>query len=135
MSISEFRSLLENVSQWLKFRGKHAGYWAFLFQRASGVVLVGYLYLHLYELRLLLVGRAAYEGFLRLVLSPVFLPFDIVLFAVGIYHGANGLRTAISEFGYGISHSKALLALMLLVGAIAWAFASYAVAKFALVAP
>jgi succinate dehydrogenase cytochrome b subunit len=135
MATSELRSLLASISQWLKFRGKHAGYWAFLFQRGSGVVLVAYLYLHLYELRLLLVGSVAYEGFLRLVLSPIFLPFDMLLFAVGIYHGANGLKTAINEFGYGINHSKSLLVLMLIIGVIVWAYASYAVAEFSLGTP
>ena len=120
---------LKGIRAWLKFRGRRLGFVAFFFQRFSGLFLLGYLYLHLYDLRLLVVGPSAYEAFLGVTTSIAFLPLYVILFGVAIYHGANGLRVMLNEFGYGVGRSRQLFWVFAVGAMVLWIIASYVIAS------
>src|SRR5512141_2395053 len=95
--------------QWVDLRGKRVGFWAYLAMRLSGIGLVAYLYLHLVILNQLTVGPAAWDGFVSLARSPIFLALDVVLVVGLLVHGLNGLRLALVGFGIGVPRHKAML--------------------------
>lgn len=113
------------VAGWFDPRGRRLGGWAFILNRVTGIGIVVYLYLHLGVLSLLARGPEAWDAFIAVALSPLFLFFDIVLLAGLLIHGLNGIRVTLTGFGLVLDSQKALFvalmilaALVLLVGAI-----------------
>ncbi|PYB68134.1 succinate dehydrogenase [Thermoplasma sp. Kam2015] len=101
----------EGITAWAKFYKKGMGYFAFAFHRLSGLVILFYLYLHYTVLSNLLRGQATYNAIVRsITYGPYdsFLVLDFLLALVIFYHGANGVRLALNEFGIGMYHHKAL---------------------------
>lgn len=109
-------------SRWFEARPGPAGYLAFMLHRLSGIGLTVYLYLHLVVLDRLRGGPQAWDSFLALVRSPVFLILDAVLLFGLVFHGLNGLRLFLTGLGRGLHLQKVLfwaaLALALLVTVI-----------------
>ncbi len=102
--------------------------WAFVFQRITGVILFIYLCMHLTYLSSL-GNPQLYERLISTTVSPEFLPFDILLVLVGVYHGVNGMRIIAHEFGFLHEHRRILLVIAAVVSLIAWAYASYLMAR------
>ncbi|MCC6189333.1 MAG: succinate dehydrogenase, cytochrome b556 subunit [Anaerolineales bacterium] len=101
------------VWQWADVRRRKLGMWAYTLNRVSGLGLVLYLFIHLAVLRLLAGGPAAWDNFLALVRSPLFLVLDVVLLAGLLIHGLNGIRLTITGLGIGVpAHKTWFLALM-----------------------
>ena len=95
--------------EWTRFYKKGAGYFAFAMHRFSGLVIVFYLYLHLFVLSNLLNGPSTYNGILTsITYGPYdsFLLLDVLLALVIFYHGANGTRLALNEVGIGLKSHK-----------------------------
>ena len=110
---------------WLDPRGRDVGYWAFVLHRLTGLALVAYLLLHLWVLRLLARGPAAWDEFIALARSPLFLALDgLLLFGV-LFHGLNGVRVALVGLGAaarrqrGLFWAVLLLTLLLLAAGVA----------------
>jgi len=118
---------LRNVWNWADIRGKHTGQLAFIAHRLTGLVILLYLFIHLYALSNLLNGGASYQQFLNTVESPPFVALDILLFLVIIYHGANGIRLIFNEFGVGTKRHKIFFWVMMALGVVAWIALSYIV--------
>jgi succinate dehydrogenase / fumarate reductase cytochrome b subunit len=95
--------------QWIDLRGRRVGFWAYLAMRLSGIGLVVYLYLHLVILNQLTAGPGAWDGFVALARSPIFLALDVVLIIGLLVHGLNGLRLALVGFGIGVPRHKTML--------------------------
>ncbi|MGH2525106.1 MAG: hypothetical protein ACRDG2_00025, partial [Actinomycetota bacterium] len=74
---------------WLDPRGRTLGHLAFVGNRITGLGLVFYLYLHLAVLSLLLRGGEAWNDFLELATTTVFLLLDVLLLFGLLYHGLN----------------------------------------------
>jgi succinate dehydrogenase / fumarate reductase cytochrome b subunit len=113
------------VAGWVDPRGRRLGGWAFILNRVTGIGIVVYLYLHLAVLSLLARGPEAWDAFIAVALSPLFLFFDVVLLAGLLIHGLNGIRVTLTGFGLVLDAQKALFvalmvlaAIVLLVGAI-----------------
>ncbi|WP_237265330.1 succinate dehydrogenase, cytochrome b556 subunit [Thermoplasma sp. Kam2015] len=105
------KEMKEGITAWAKFYKKGMGYFAFAFHRLSGLVILFYLYLHYTVLSNLLRGQATYNAIVRsITYGPYdsFLVLDFLLALVIFYHGANGVRLALNEFGIGMYHHKAL---------------------------
>lgn len=101
---------------WFDVRGRGTGHWAFSVNRVTGLLLLGYLYLHLAVLSTLLFGERAWNGFLELATTPVFLGLDVVLMAMLLTHGLNGLRVALIGTGIAPSRQKAMFYTMFVLG-------------------
>ena len=96
------------VARWFDPRWREVGTWAFILNRLSGIGLTIYLFLHLIVLGTLARGPAAYDSFIALAKSPLFVLGELLVVVGGLYHGLNGLRVALTSFGVGVAHQKAL---------------------------
>lgn len=110
---------LRAVLGWARLR--HLGTAAFFTNRVTGLLLVGYLYLHLGVLYLLTEGPGSWASVLRLFKNDYFLTFESLLILFICLHGLNGLRLALVETGTGVRHQKAWFAAVLAVSAVAYA--------------
>jgi succinate dehydrogenase / fumarate reductase cytochrome b subunit len=110
-------------SGWFDPRGRTIGGWAFAVNRATGLGLVFYLYLHLAVLSMLLRGAGAWNDFLRIATTTAFLGLDVLLVFGLLYHGLNGVRVALVGTGIVPNRERALflagtvIGTLLLIGA------------------
>jgi len=115
-----------SVSGWFRFKGRSFFSWSFMFQRITGVVLLIYLIAHLTYLSSLFDRTGAtYEGMIAITVSKQFLVFDILLVLCGVFHGVNGFRIILHEFGIAYEYRKPLLAIFTVIAVAVWLYASY----------
>jgi succinate dehydrogenase / fumarate reductase cytochrome b subunit len=98
----------KNAWMWFDPRSRDAGMWAYALNRITALGLVFYLFLHLVVLSQLSRGPAAYNGFISLVKSPVFVLGEFLVVVASLYHGLNGLRIALTSFGIVVPYQKQL---------------------------
>jgi succinate dehydrogenase / fumarate reductase cytochrome b subunit len=110
---------------WFDPRGRGLGFVAFILQRLTGLGLVFYLLLHLVVLSTLLQGEAAWDDFVALAKSPLFLALDMLLILGILIHGLNGLRVTIVGLGFGVSKHKTLFWAMMLITALVFLYAGW----------
>ncbi len=106
------------VAGWGDPRGRRLGGWAFIINRLTGLGILLYLFLHLIVLSLLARGPSAWNDFVSVALSPVFLFFDIVLIFGLLFHGLNGIRVTLVGFGLVVDRQRAMLVALMVLGAI-----------------
>jgi succinate dehydrogenase / fumarate reductase cytochrome b subunit len=94
---------------WLVHPGSGTPTWAFLANRVSALILVGYLYLHLVVLSMLVRGSDSWDSFLAVAGTRAFVAVDLVLFAAIVWHAANGVRLALVGTGIAVRRQRALL--------------------------
>ncbi|MCS6964601.1 succinate dehydrogenase, cytochrome b556 subunit [Thermoflexus sp.] len=108
---------------WVDLRGRREGGLAFLLMRLTGIGLVIYLFIHLYVLRLLAQGPEAWDAFIAMAKSPLFLALDGLLILGILYHALNGVRVTLLGLGIGVPHQARLfwgvMTLTLLMTAVA----------------
>jgi succinate dehydrogenase hydrophobic anchor subunit len=88
---------LHGILGWADVRHRHAGSVAFLTNRVTGLLLIGYLYLHLGVLYLLTEGSGSWASVLHLFKNRGFLALESLLILSILVHGLNGLRLGLSE--------------------------------------
>ncbi len=111
MVVESVKNMNEGPLGWAKFYRKGLGYFAFAMHRLTGLVIVFYLYLHLFVLSHLLTGAATYNSLVTsITYGPYdsFLVLDVLLALVIFYHGANGTRLALNEMGIGLKNHKVM---------------------------
>jgi succinate dehydrogenase / fumarate reductase cytochrome b subunit len=77
----------------------HLGFIAWLLHRLTGLVLVFYLFLHLYVLHNLARGPGRFDWVMSLVQNPAARFLEWCLLAVVVYHSVNGLRIVFLDYG------------------------------------
>jgi succinate dehydrogenase / fumarate reductase cytochrome b subunit len=100
---------VRSAARWFDLRHRGSGTWAYALSRITGLVLVGYLYLHLAVLSLLARGPGSYDRFVDVMRSPVFLTLDLVLIAAWLIHALNGLRLTVLGLGVGVRAQRTML--------------------------
>jgi succinate dehydrogenase / fumarate reductase, cytochrome b subunit len=108
-------SKFRRVWLWGDVRHRKLGMWAYALNRLTGIGLVLYLYLHLAVLSQLTRGAGAWDTFLALAKSPLFLTLDVILLAGLLLHGLNGLRLALNSLGLGVPSQKAWFVVVVVV--------------------
>jgi fumarate reductase subunit D len=98
-----------HASRW-PARG-HAGFWAFVAHRLSGVALALFLPAHFWALGQAIQGEAALDGFLRWADRPLVKMAEWVLVLLLAAHLAGGLRLLAIEFLPWRDGQKTLIAL------------------------
>jgi succinate dehydrogenase / fumarate reductase, cytochrome b subunit len=98
----------KNLWKWFNPLGRETGGWAFILSRITALGLTLYLFLHLAVLFQLSKGPQAYDSFLELIHSPVFIFGELLVVAAGIIHGLNGIRIVLTSFGIGVTTQKQL---------------------------
>ena len=110
---------------WVDPRGRALGSFAFSVNRITALGLVLYLYLHLGVLSMLLRGEEAWNDFVRLATTTVFLLLDVLLIFGLLYHGLNGLRVALVGTGIAPDRQKALWWAGGVIGTVALAYSAF----------
>jgi succinate dehydrogenase / fumarate reductase cytochrome b subunit len=122
MTSSTQKRIPRQLLAWFDPRWRDIGTWAFILNRLSGIGLTVYLFLHLIVLGTLARGPEAYDSFIHLAKSPLFVVGELFVVVGGLYHGLNGLRIALTSFGVGVAHQRrlfyAVLALVLIGSAL-----------------
>ena len=103
---------------WFDVRRRSTGQLAFSMNRLTALGLVFYLYLHLAVLSNLLRGPDAWDSFLGLATTPLFLGLDVLLVLGLLVHGLNGLRVALVGSGFVPDRQKALFWSLAVFGTI-----------------
>lgn len=106
--------------------GSGTGSWAFVANRVSALILVGYLYLHLMVLSLLVRGSSSWDTFLSIAGARSFIAIDLVLFLAVVWHAANGVRVALVGTGIAVRRQKVLLVWVAVVSVLVLAAAAVA---------
>jgi succinate dehydrogenase / fumarate reductase, cytochrome b subunit len=101
------RSPVRGAAGWARLRGHHLGSVAFLANRVTGLLLIGYLYLHLGVLYLLTEGPGSWASVLHLFKNHYVLALESLLILFILVHGLNGIRVALVGTGVGVRHQKA----------------------------
>jgi succinate dehydrogenase / fumarate reductase, cytochrome b subunit len=98
------RGPLRGTGGWA--RGRHLGSVAFFTNRVTGLLLIGYLYLHLGVLYLLTEGSGSWASVLHLFKNHAFIALESLLILFILVHGLNGLRLALVGTGVGVRHHR-----------------------------
>ena len=113
------------LRRWFYPFGRRTGMYAFALNRITGLGVLLYLFLHLVVLSTLTRGPGAWDSFLRLARTPLFLIFDVVLLAGLLIHGLNGLRLAVTGLGFGINRQAPIFWWLMAVALVLLAAASW----------
>jgi len=98
----------KRVMRWFSPWKRSLGTWGFVLNRAAGIGLVVYLYLHLVVLSTLLRGAEAWDAYIALAKGIPILILDVVLIAGLLGHGLNGLRVALIGSGMLVKWQRQL---------------------------
>lgn len=113
---------MKHISTW-----GHRMFWA---HRLSGLLLLGYLYLHLVLLSAILFPQGArhFNAVARVVEQPVFIAADLFLFSVILVHTLNGIRLILVDMGITVRTRHGALWGFMVGGAVLLFFGGLAVA-------
>lgn len=77
----------------------HPGYVAWLLHRATGLGLALYLFLHIWVIHHISRGREAFDQVMGVVQSPLFHFLEVGLLGAVVFHGLNGIRVVLLDYG------------------------------------
>ena len=77
---------------------KSTGFISFVLRRFTGVMLVLYLFIHMWVIGSVIQGPEAFDARLNLVQTPFFKIAEIALLAAVVYHAFDGLRLLIVHY-------------------------------------
>ncbi len=118
MAAENFKPAPRNWWRWFDPRARDAGTWAFVLNRVTALGLTFYLFLHLIILGKLAQGPEAYDGFLQLIKSPLFVFGEWLVVIAGIYHGLNGIRIGLATFANAAPQQKQFFYVVLAIAVI-----------------
>lgn len=81
---------------------------AFYLQRVTGVLLLGYLLLHVHTVHMIGDGPVAFDRAMQTFENPLFRVLEIGLLGVVILHALNGIRIIAIDFGVATRRQKKL---------------------------
>lgn len=106
------------LRRWFDPRGRNLSLVGFILFRLSGLGLTLYLALHFVMLYNLVRGPQAWASFIALARTPLFILFDVVLFAGILIHGLNGLRVGLNGLGIGTRQHKGWFVVLMAIAAV-----------------
>ncbi|MHA2225880.1 MAG: hypothetical protein ACXAC8_11785 [Candidatus Hodarchaeales archaeon] len=141
-SQTETGSKASNFLSWFNPFSRGMGMYAWLFQRITGLCLLIYVFIHMAIISLMLLdpflgldragtlyntvvhamNQNLFDTGIELFNHMLSLGFfiDAGVMALGIYHGANGIRVVLFDLGIGIRHQKTVFWIFLVLGVISW---------------
>ena len=97
---------------------KFAGSWAWVLHRVTGLVLTGYIMLHIFALMSLQKGKAAFDSEMVLFRTPIFLFLEWFLFAFLLFHALNGIRIVLVDLAEGARYHRQLYYAVVIIGLV-----------------
>lgn len=110
--------------------GENLGLWSWFLQRLTGILLVFYLFIHLWVLHYANMGKVTFDEILQRLQSPAFVIFDLTLLALVIFHALNGVRIVLIDFGLSNRAQKAVFWGLMTLGLGLFLFGVYALWPF-----
>ena len=98
---------------------KGTGMWAWMLFRISGLVLVFYLFVHVWVISQGRVGAESLNDLFEFFDKPLLVFLDLMLVAAVLYHALSGVRIILMDLGIGIRQHKAIFWVCMLVAALA----------------
>ena len=77
----------------------HPGYLAWLLHRVTGLGLTLYLLMHIWVIHHISRGRQSFDAVMGVVQSPLFHILEIALLGAVVFHGLNGIRIILIDYG------------------------------------
>ena len=97
---------------------KGVGMWAWVLFRISGLVLVAYLFIHIWVIsKGRIGGPVELDKLFETVDKPFLVFLELMLVAALTYHALNGVRILLMDAGVGIGRHKAVFWVCMLVAA------------------
>jgi succinate dehydrogenase / fumarate reductase, cytochrome b subunit len=97
---------------------KSLGMWAWILFRVSGLVLLAYLFVHVWVISQgRLGGEVELDDLLKSFDTPFLVFLDLMLVAALMYHALNGVRVVLMDLGVGIRRHKAVFWVCMVVAA------------------
>lgn len=103
---------------WFNPVGRQAGGIGFIVNRLAGLGLTLYLLLHLIMLGKLAQGPEAYDSFIAMAHSPLFLIGELLVVAAVFIHGLNGVRIILNSFGIAVPQQKQIFYVLMAIAII-----------------
>jgi succinate dehydrogenase / fumarate reductase cytochrome b subunit len=94
------------IMGWLGARGYRIERYLYTLHRITGVGLVVWLFLHVYSMSYLAGGRGPFEYIIELYDQPMAHLGEFLMIGALIFHGLNGLRLGLLEFGFLLGRPK-----------------------------
>jgi succinate dehydrogenase / fumarate reductase cytochrome b subunit len=110
---SQLRIILRTI-----YNSGEPGTLAYVFHRLTGIILAGYLFLHILTISSSTVSPNAFDLKLGTFNSPLFLALDVALLAAASFHAFNGLRIIFFDLGIGLKIQKLSFVLALVLTGI-----------------
>ena len=79
------------------YQGK-VGMWSWVLHRVTGVGVLLFLFTHILDTALILLGPHAYNHMVSFYKQPFFRPMEVALLAAILYHSLNGIRISLMDF-------------------------------------
>jgi succinate dehydrogenase / fumarate reductase cytochrome b subunit len=112
---------------------KGLGMWAWVLFRISGIVLVLYLFTHIWVISQGRVGGPeALDGLFEFFDRPLLVLLDTMLVAAVLYHALNGVRIVLMDLGVGVHRHKAIFWVCMAVAAAILCVFAYKASSFIL---
>ena len=90
-------SFLLTVRESIRYRGR-SGHYSWLAHRLSGLGILAYLIIHVWETANVTFNPPLYQWSIELFKHPLFGVGEIMLMAALLYHAFNGIRIALLDF-------------------------------------
>lgn len=87
---------------------KSTGFISFFLRRLTGLVLVGYLSLHILAIGSVTTSPETFDGVMNFLQTPLFKLAEILLLAAVVYHGFDGIRLIIVHYFNVTEYRKSL---------------------------
>jgi succinate dehydrogenase / fumarate reductase cytochrome b subunit len=98
---------------------KGVGMWAWVLFRISGLVLVAYLFVHIWVISHGRTSAASLNSLFDMFDKPFLVFLDLMLVSAVLYHALNGVRIILMDLGVGIRQHKAVFWVCMVVAAAA----------------
>ena len=83
------------------------GQWSWILHRVTGVGVLLFLFIHILDTALIMLGPVWYDRILQVYRMPIFGLMEIGLFAAVLYHALNGVRIIVIDFwAESVAHYK-----------------------------
>ncbi|MHB1342922.1 MAG: succinate dehydrogenase, cytochrome b556 subunit [Thermoleophilia bacterium] len=102
------------------------GMWLWLLQRVTAVILLLGLAAHIIVTHSLNLGELSYDNVAARLATGFFVVVDFSLLAAGLFHGLNGIRMVLLDYGFSGRSQTVLSWLLLAVGVAVFAAGTWA---------
>lgn len=108
-----------------------AGLWNWLLQRITGALLIVFIIAHFWVTHFAVPGELiTFDRVTERLQSAFFIALDSALLATTIYHGLNGVRNVVVDFGIGPVTRQAVSWTLVVIGLITFVYGLNALVPF-----